>query len=83
MQITVKTAGLLGRYLPAGAAANQTELDIASDATPADVIELLNMPADDFYLIMINGVVVPSGKRSDFLLRENDLLGIFPPLKGG
>ena len=37
MNITVRTAGLLGRYLPPGSAGNEARLDVDSGATPLDV----------------------------------------------
>ena len=83
MRITVKTAGLLGQHLPPGSERNRAVLDIAEDASPIDVMRLLGMPEEDSYLIMLNEEVVPTAKRPETKLSENDELGIFPPLKGG
>ncbi len=83
MRITVKTGGLLGEYLPEGSSGNQAELDVEEGAGPLDVISQLGMPADQPFLIILNGAVVPTAARSTAKLSENDELGIFPPLKGG
>ncbi len=83
MRITVKTGGLLGEHLPAGSSGNQAELDVEDGAGPLDVIKQLNMPADQPFLIILNGEVVPTAERPGTKLGENDELGIFPPLKGG
>ena len=83
MRINVKTAGILGKYLPPGSHGNAAALDIASDATPLDVIKLLGLPLGDRYLIALNGAVVPSAERGERRLVENDDLAIMPPLKGG
>ena len=83
MQITVKTAGLLGRYLPPGSSGNEARLDIEAETTPLDVMRRLALPEHDSYLVMLNGQIVPSRARPDTRLKEGDELGIFPPLKGG
>ncbi len=83
MRITVKTAGLLGRYLPAGSRANLAELDIAEGATPIDVMRTLGMPEDRTYLVVLNGENLPKAQRPNTQLSEDDELAIMPPLKGG
>ena len=83
MKITLKTAGLLGRYLPPGSAANFADLDVAQGATPIDVIKQLGMPLDGRYLVVLNGTSIPQGERSSRILVESDSLVIMPPLKGG
>ncbi len=83
MRITVKTAGLLGKYLPAGSRTNLAELDIAEGATPIDVMRALGMPEDRTYLVVLNGENVPKAQRPRTQLSEDDELAIMPPLKGG
>ena len=83
MQVTVRTAGLLGRYLPAGSAGNEARIEVDSGATPLDVMRRLELPEGDRYLIMLNGQVVPAAQRPSVRLSDGDDLGIFPPLKGG
>lgn len=83
MQITVRTAGLLGRYLPPGSAGNEARLDVEMGSTPLDIMRRLALPEHDSYLVMLNGQIVPVAKRPATRLSEGDELGIFPPLKGG
>lgn len=83
MKITVKTAGLLGKYLPAGGDRNRAEIQVADKATPMDVIRQLGMPLDGNYLVALNGEIVPRDKRDTRTLSENDQLSVMPPLKGG
>lgn len=83
MKITVQTAGLLGKYLPAGSARNRAELKVVEKATPMDVMRQLGMPLDGNYLVALNGEVVLRGERSTRTLSENDQLSVMPPLKGG
>ncbi len=83
MKITVKTAGLLGRYLPPGSAGNAADLEVAEGTTPIDVMKQLGMPLEGRYLVVVNGTAIPQGERSRRTLMENDSLAIMPPLKGG
>jgi sulfur carrier protein ThiS len=83
MQIVVRTAGLLGRYLPPGSAGNEARIEIEDGTTPLDVMRRLALPEHDAYLIMVNGQVVPAAERPCLQLSDGDDLGIFPALKGG
>ena len=83
MKITVRTAGLLGRYLPPGSSGNVADVDVATGATPIDVIKQLGMPLEARYLVVLNGTALRQSERSRHALAENDSLAIMPPLKGG
>ena len=83
MKIQVKTAGLLGAYLPPGSGRNRAVIRVASGATPLDVMRQLRMPLGDSYLVSLNGTVVRTAERETRVLEENDQLAIMPPLKGG
>ncbi len=83
MRIRIKTAGLLGKYLPPGSGDNDAELEVAEGATPRDVMAQLGMPLDASYLVTLNGASVPTAERGIRTLAENDRLAIMPPLKGG
>ncbi|MEM7173026.1 MAG: MoaD/ThiS family protein [Pseudomonadota bacterium] len=83
MQITVKTGGRLGRFLPPGSERNLGKVDVPSGATPADVIRQLGMPEDGSYLVILNGTSVPKSERASRNLEADDNLAIMPPLKGG
>ncbi len=82
MKITVKTAGNLGKYLPAGSTGNLAKLEVAEGATPADVMSQLGLP-EGSYLVILNGSSVPKAERASRQLADNDNLAIMPPLKGG
>jgi sulfur carrier protein ThiS len=83
MLITVKSSGLLVKYLPAERQGNSAALEVAEGATPAGVIEQLGMPAEGSYLVILNGVSLPQAERRSRALAEGDQLAIMPPLKGG
>ena len=83
MKITVKTTGLLGQYLPAGTDGDTAEIEVAPDATPVDVIKLLDMPPEGTYLVVLNGASVARREHGSRVLSEGDVLAIMPPLRGG
>ena len=82
MRIQVKTTGILDDYLPPNSN-NPTELEVKNGVTPMDIVRRLGMPANDKYLIAVNGNVVPQSEHASLALSENDLVAIMPPLKGG
>ena len=83
MKITVKTAGTLGKYLPAGSAGNLADVDVPDDATPATVMAQLGFPLENSYLVILNGATVPKAERPTRRLTAGDKLSVMPPLKGG
>lgn len=83
MKITVRTAGLLGKYLPPGSDKNHAELEIDEGATAIDVMTRLGFPLEQSYLVSLNGTALPKAERGVRTLAENDNLAIMPPLKGG
>ena len=83
MKILLKTAGLLGRYLPPGSGRNAAQLTIPADSTPLDVIKRLGMPLEETYLVSLNGTVVTRNQRDSVTLSDDDHLAIMPALKGG
>lgn len=83
MRITVKSSGLLLRHLPPERQGNSAPLDVATDATPQDVMAQLGMAPEGSYLVILNGQSLPKAERGTRTLVEGDLLAIMPPLKGG
>lgn len=82
MKIQVKTTGILDEYLPPNSD-SPAELNVTDGVTPMDIVRRLGMPANDTYLIAVNGDVLPQSEHTVFTLSENDTLAIMPPLKGG
>ncbi len=83
MKVRVKTAGLLGKYLPPGSEANRAEIDIPSGTTPVGVMERLGIPTAGHYLVTVNGVALPEPERRTAILEDGDQIAIMPPLRGG
>ena len=83
MKIQIRTAGMLGKYLPPGSEPNRAEVEVAEGASPIDVMEQLGVPLEARYLISVNGTALPKAARAEHCLAEGDDLAIMPPLSGG
>lgn len=83
MKITVRSIGRLGAQVPAGRRGNRVELNVAPQATPADVVRALGLSADRAYLVLVNGEVVPQARHARTALSDNDELTILPKPKVG
>ena len=84
MQITFKLFASLTDYLPADKrTSNQMALDIAPEATIADIIAPFSLPMKMVHLVLINGVYVAPEERAKRTLVEGDVLAIWPPIAGG
>lgn len=83
MNVTVKLYATLARHLPPGAVHNQATLDMPDDATPAGVIERLNLTGQNCHLVLVNGVYVAPGERARKTLAPGDVVAMWPPVAGG
>ena len=84
MHITFKLYASLTEYLPPEARRdNRITLDVAADATIAQIIAPLGMPAKLVHLVLVNGVYVPPEARATRTFVEGDVLAIWPPIAGG
>jgi molybdopterin synthase sulfur carrier subunit len=84
MKITFKLFASLTEYLPQQARyTNLIELDVAPDASIAQIIEPFGLPPKLVHLVLINGKYIEPEKRLTQTLLENDVLAIWPPIAGG
>lgn len=85
MQITLKLYAMLTDYLPSDAVKNEARLDY-SDASPVSVeqvIKQFNMPERLVHLVLLNGVYLEPEQLATTVLKDNDVLAIWPPVAGG
>ena len=75
MKINVKTGKWAARFI----AEPEVVIDIPESSTVADVVAVLNIPADEAGLTVINGVSV----NKDYILSDDDSLIIHPIIIGG
>lgn len=83
MKITLKTGGLLTRYLPEGTEGRAAEVEVPDGADVLAALEALGVPEDGRFLLSVNGTAIRPAERASHVLSENDTLSLLPPLKGG
>ena len=83
MKVTVRSIARLGAHVPPGRHGNRVVLDVAPDATPAQVMRRLGLSADRSYLVLVNGEIVPEARQDVARLRDNDEVTILPKPKVG
>jgi sulfur carrier protein ThiS len=84
MQITFKLFATLTDYLPPEVRrSNLMSLDVATDATIAQIIAPFGMPEKLVHLVLVNGTFIPPEERMTKTLTEGDVLAIWPPIAGG
>ncbi len=82
-QVTVKLFASLGDYLPSGAKAHATSLDVNQDATIMSALKVLKVPQQQCHLVLLNGIFVPPSKRQSASISEGDTIAVWPPVAGG
>ena len=84
MKIVFKLYASLTEYLPAHARYdNRVSLDLPEGSTVAQVIEPFGLPQKLVHLVLVNGVYVPPAERLSHVLKDEDVLAIWPPIAGG
>ncbi len=79
MEIEVKLFAILRDYLPKGSGLSSCKLEIDGNTSIQDILRKLKIPDDMPKIILVNGV---HGKKGQ-ILKEGDVLSIFPPVAGG
>ncbi len=79
MEIEVKLFATLRDYLPKGSGRFSCRMEIDGQTRVQEILTKLNIPEEFPKIILINGV---HGKKEQ-VLKEGDVLSIFPPVAGG
>jgi len=79
MEIEVKLFATLRDYLPKGSDRFSCKLEINGRARVRDILSRLKIPNEILKIILVNGV---HGKNEQ-VLKEGDVVSIFPPVAGG
>ena len=79
MKVDVCLFATLGRYLPPGSPRDRVTLELPQHTTVGQVVASLGIPIDLETLRVVNG----RDAELDQVLRDGDVLSIFPPLAGG
>lgn len=84
MKITLKLFASLADHLPASAKpGNELPLEVAPDATIAEVVAPFGLPPKMVHLVLVNGHYIAPELRASHALSEGDVLAIWPPIAGG
>lgn len=57
----------------------ESVMEVPEGISVEEVVRLLEIPVEEAAIIMING----RGKKLDAILKDNDVLALFPPVGGG
>lgn len=79
MVITVKLFATLSRFSPGGLPGTPFEISLAENASIQDLIEYLGLPPEEIKVPFVNGLI----RSLDWILKQGDEVGIFPPIGGG
>jgi molybdopterin converting factor small subunit len=79
MEIEVKLFATLRDYLPKGSDRFSCKMTIDNHTRIENILSRLNIPEEMPKIILVNGV---HGKN-DQVLKEGDVVSIFPPVAGG
>lgn len=84
MKVVFKLYATLQDYLPAEAKkTNAQTLELAAGTTLQQIIERFALPQKLCHLVLIDGYYVPPGERAARVLKDGDVLAIWPPVAGG
>ena len=79
MEIEVKLFATLRDYLPKGSDRFSCKMEVNDHTRVQDILLRLNIPDEMPKIILINGI---HGKKEQ-ILKEGDVLSVFPPVAGG
>ncbi len=79
MKVEVCLFATLSAYLPRGGTGDSVSLELAEHTTVGQVVESLKIPPDVDCLRVVNGF----DASPEQVLRDGDVLSLFPPLAGG
>ena len=79
MEIEVKLFATLRDYLPKGSGRFSCKIEIGEHTRIQDILAKLRLPKEIPKIILVNGI---HGKMEQ-ILKEGDVVSIFPPVAGG
>lgn len=83
MKITFKLFANLSDYLPPGRKHNAIEIEVGPATTIGDLVSRFNLPERQVHLVLVNGVYIAPPGRPGCVLRDGDVVAIWPPVAGG
>lgn len=83
MQLTVKTTGLLGKYLPEGSSRNKGVVELVSGSTVRQLLDQLGIPDNGRCHVTLNGSLLQPDKWHSTTLTATDEIILMAPLSAG
>jgi sulfur carrier protein ThiS len=84
MKVVFKLYASLTQYLPPESRYdNRLALELPEGSSVEQVIEPFGLPPKLVHLVLVNGVYVPPAQRLSHVLKDGDVLAIWPPIAGG
>lgn len=77
--VSVKLYATLGKYAGVSVMHEPLRVEVPTGTTLHDLYERLGVPDDEVKTAFVNSSMRPS----DYVLRDGDHVGIFPPVGGG
>jgi len=79
MKVKVKLFASLRKYIPELDLGENLDVTMESGSSIAQLYEKLGIPEDEVKLAFVNGQY----RGSEYVLSDEDEIGIFPPIGGG
>lgn len=79
MKLEIRLYATLRRFSPDGAPTGVFFVILPEDSTVGAVLEKIGIGSEKVHMRMVNGV----GVTDDHILKDNDRVGLFPPIGGG
>ncbi len=79
MKVRLKLFATFRRYLPPGAQGSAVDVEVPSHARVGELLASSGLPEDESCVVLVNG------RHAEFndLLREGDVVAVFPAMAGG
>ncbi len=84
MRITIKLYANLAAHLPDQARSiNQHLVELANGTTVGQALAPYGLPPALTKLVLVNGHYIEEDNRGSHLLKDGDVLAVWPPIAGG
>ncbi len=82
MKMYLELYASLMHLLPPGKSRFRREIKVAEGTVVQDVIDTYKVPLEQAHIVLVNGKFV-CDERDKHVLKEGDVLSIWPPVAGG
>ena len=83
MNISIEFYASLMKYLPPGSSRFRRDIRVDNGFKLNPLIEQYHIKAEEAHIVLVNGHFVCSEDRAERVLKENDVISIWPPVAGG